>query len=294
MKNQNTHKIWTIKDVLLWTTRYFETKNIQSPQLNAEMIIAKVLNCSRMELYLKFDKPLNPIEREKIRKLLKKRATHYPLQYLLGESEFYGYKFLVNAGVMIPRPETEILVDSVISYIKQTNKNNWNILDIGTGTGIIPISISKYFISKEIKIHFLAIDISETALENAKKNSELHKTQNIKIKKSNLFENISGKFDIIISNPPYISENELNNLQDEVKYFEPKSALLGGKKGLKYYHKILQEAEKYLNEDGRLFFEISATQKNNLEKDIKAFNFKIIDIIKDYNDFYRVLALGMK
>lgn len=284
-------EIWTVKDVLLWTSNYFKKNEIQSSQLNAEMIIARVLNCSRMELYLNYDKLLNPKEREEIRNLVKKRATHYPLQYLIGETEFYGYKFFVDEGVLIPRPETEILVDAVISYIKQSNKNNWNVLDIGTGTGIIPISISKYFSNTQNKILFTATDISKTALENAEKNIELHHIQNIQLILSDTSKDLSGKFDIIISNPPYISEKQFQNLQKEVKNFEPKLALFGGEKGLTYYQKILQNAENFLNKNGKIFFEIGANQKEDMEKVIHEFNYKIIDIIKDYNDLYRVLVL---
>ncbi|MCD6102117.1 MAG: peptide chain release factor N(5)-glutamine methyltransferase [Candidatus Cloacimonetes bacterium] len=291
MKNKKNKEIWTVKDVLLWTSNYFKKNKILSPQLNAEMIIARVLNCSRMELYLNHDKLLNPKEREEIRNLVKKRATHYPLQYLLGETEFYGYKFLVDEGVLIPRPETEILVDTVISYIKQSNKNNWNVLDIGTGTGIIPISISKYFSNTQNKILFVATDISKTALENAKKNIELHHIQNIQLIQSDTSKDLSGKFDIIISNPPYISEKQFQNLQKEVKNYEPKSALFGGEKGLTYYKKILQNAENFLNKDAKIFFEIGANQKDDMEKIIHKFNYKIIDSIKDYNNLYRVLVL---
>lgn len=291
MKDKKNKEIWTAKDVLLWTSNYFKKNEILSAQLNAEMIIAKVLNCSRMELYLNYDKLLNPEEREEIRNLVKKRATHYPLQYLLGETEFYGYKFLVDEGVLIPRPETEILVDTVISYIKQSNKNNWNVLDIGTGTGIIPISISKYFSNTQNKILFVATDISKTALENAKKNIELHHIQNIQLIQSDTSKGLSGKFDIIISNPPYISDKEFEYLQKEVKDFEPKLSLFGGVKGLTYYKKILQNAENFLNKDAKIFFEIGANQKEDMEKVIHEFNYKIIDIIKDYNDLYRVLVL---
>jgi len=291
MKNKKNKEIWTVKDVLLWTSNYFKKNEILSSQLNEEMIIARVLNCSRMELYLNHDKLLNPKEREEIRNLVKKRATHYPLQYLLGETEFYGYKFLVDEGVLIPRPETEILVDTVISYIKQSNKNNWNVLDIGTGTGIIPISISKYFSNTQNKILFVATDISKTALENAKKNIELHHIQNIQLIQSDTSKDLSGKFDIIISNPPYISEKQFQNLQKEVKNYEPKSALFGGEKGLTYYKKILQNAENFLNKDAKIFFEIGANQKDDMEKIIHKFNYKIIDSIKDYNNLYRVLVL---
>lgn len=289
MKNNN--KIWTTKEVLQWTFNFFKENQIQSPQLNAEMILGKVLTCTRIELYLNFNKLLTRNEREEIKLLIKKRATHYPLQYLLGETEFYGNKFFVNEGVLIPRPETEILVDAIILYIKKTNKSKWKILDIGTGTGIIPISLSKYFAENKNELSLIATDFSEEALENSKKNIEFHNIQNIKLVQSNLFENIAEKFDIIISNPPYIQNDEMKNLSKEVKKFEPKSALLGGKNGLDFYNKILKNSGNYFNKNGKIFFEIGGNQKDKIIDLAKKLNFTIIDTIKDYNNFYRVLVL---
>jgi len=226
-----------------------------------------------------------------IKKLIVKRAAHYPLQYLLGETEFYGYKFQVDENVFIPRPETEILIDAVIKYIDESEKDNLQILELGTGTGIIPIALSRHFQDKEKNLQFLATDISETSLTNAEKNCKLHNINSIKFLKSDFFESISGKFDYIISNPPYISPEEMDKLQNEIKDHEPKAALDGGKDGIQIYKKILENAAKYLLENGMIFFEISANQKDEVVKIAESYNFKIIEAKQDYNQFDRVLVL---
>ncbi|OPX26151.1 MAG: protein-(glutamine-N5) methyltransferase, release factor-specific, partial [Candidatus Cloacimonas sp. 4484_140] len=216
---------------------------------------------------------------------------HYPIQYLLGSTEFYGISFFVEEGVLIPRPETEILVDAVISYIKESPQNTLSLLDIGTGTGNIPISISNFFKDTENDIQIVATDISEKALKLAKKNIDALNIENISLLHSNIFDKVTGTYDCIISNPPYISENEFMELPKEIKDHEPKEALFAKEDGLEFYHKILQNAEKYLKKDGRIFFEIGAYQKEELSNLAEQYNYKIIDIKKDYNDFNRVLIL---
>ncbi|HHI88106.1 MAG TPA: peptide chain release factor N(5)-glutamine methyltransferase [Candidatus Cloacimonetes bacterium] len=291
MDSQNKKKVWTVKDVLFWTSDYFTEKDIPSPHLNAELLIAHVLECSRLDLYLKYDKPLAEKNLSNIKKLIKSRAAHYPIQYLLGSTEFYGISFFVEEGVLIPRPETEILVDAVISYIKESSQNTLSLLDIGTGTGNIPISISNFFKDTENDIQIVATDISEKALKLAKKNIDALNIENISLLHSNIFDKVTGTYDYIISNPPYISENEFMELPKEIKDHEPKEALFAKEDGLEFYHKILQNAEKYLKKDGRIFFEIGAYQKEELSNLAEQYNYKIIDIKKDYNDFNRVLIL---
>ena len=291
MASQNINKVWTVKDVLFWTSDYFTEKDIPSPHLNAELLIAHVLECSRLDLYLKYDKPLAEKKLSNIKKLIKSRASHYPIQYLLGSTEFYGISFFVEEGVLIPRPETEILVDAVISYIKESSQNTWSLMDIGTGSGNIPVSISNSFKDSEKDIHILATDISEIALQLASKNIDKLKIDNISLLHSDIFDKITGTFDCIISNPPYISEKEFKELPKEIKDHEPREALFAKEDGLEFYDKILQNAGKYLKKDGRIFFEIGAYQKEELSKLAEQYNYKIIDIKKDYNDFDRVLIL---
>lgn len=292
--NKVTKSIWTVKDVLQWTANYFREHGIQSPQLNAEMIMGNVLGCRRIDLYLNYDKPLTNNEREKIRQLVKKRVEHLPIQYLLGETEFYGYRFFVYKDVFIPRPETETLVDSIITYIKGSSKNSWQVLDIGTGTGIIPIAISLHFQDTPVSISCLAVDNSEQSLKNARKNIEYHHIDGIELRKSNLFENVEGKFDLIVSNPPYIPTDEISSLEREVRDYEPRDVLDGGKDGLLYYNHILKDAHAHLSPRGRVFLEISPTLYEGLEKLGNQYGFEIIDKRRDYNNLYRVIVLSPK
>jgi len=284
-------KIWTVKDVLFWTSDYFSEKDIPSPHLNAELLIAHVLECSRLDLYMKYDRPLAEKDLSHIKKLIKSRASHYPIQYLLGVTEFYGIPFFVEEGVLIPRPETEILVDAVISYIKKSDKTTWTLLDIGTGTGNIPIAISTSFKETEKDIHIDAVDASEKAIPLARKNIDNLKIENITLLISDIFDKATDTYDCIISNPPYVSESEFKELPEEVRDHEPREALLAREDGLEFYHTILQNAGKYIKDDGRIFFEIGAYQKDGVAKLAKEYNYKIIDIKQDYNDFDRVLIL---
>ncbi len=216
---------------------------------------------------------------------------HYPIQYLLGATEFYGIPFFVEEGVLIPRPETEILVDAIISYIKESDQKAWSLLDIGTGTGNIPISISNSFKESEKDIHIVATDVSEKAIKLTEKNIDNLKIQNISLLHSDIFDIVTDTYDCIISNPPYISEKEFKELPVEIKDHEPREALFAKENGLEFYHKILQNARKYLKNNGRIFFEIGAYQKDGVSKLAKQYNYKIIDIKQDYNDFDRVLIL---
>jgi len=285
------NKIWTVKDVLFWTSDYFSEKDISSPHLNAELLIAHVLECSRLDLYMKYDRPLAKKDLSQIKKLIKRRALHYPIQYLLGATEFYGIPFFVEEGVLIPRPETEILVDAIISYIKESDQKAWSLLDIGTGTGNIPISISNSFKESEKDIHIVATDVSEKAIKLTEKNIDNLKIQNISLLHSDIFDIVTDTYDCIISNPPYISEKEFKELPVEISDHEPREALFAKEDGLEFYHKILQNARKYLKNNGRIFFEIGAYQKDGVSKLAKQYNYKIIDIKQDYNDFDRVLIL---
>lgn len=285
----NMYKVWTIKSILDWTSNHFAKKNISSPRLNAELILSNVLKCPRIDLYLKYNQILQENKLSKIRDLIKKRATHYPLQYLLGETEFYGHRFFVDENVLIPRPETEILVDKLIEYIK--NNKVANILEIGTGTGIISITISLYFRDKGTNFQITATDISDDALQNAKKNIIYHNITNINLVRSNLFDSVKGKYDLIFSNPPYISEQDLRILDKEITEFEPHIALIGGIVGTEYYQNILLSASQYINGHSKIFFEIGSEQSKALKHIAKNAGFRIIDIFKDYNSKDRVALL---
>lgn len=282
--NLKNKKIWTILDLLQWGTIFFSDKKIESPRLNIELLICSVLNIERIELYLQFDRPLKQDELAELRQKVIKRASGYPLQYIVGFSNFLGYKIKVNESGLIPRPETEILVNSVV---ENTDKNKkLKILDIGTGSGCIAIALAKKLPNSEIT----AIDISIDALNLAKENSILNNVTNVKFIRHNIFEGIilNEKYDIICSNPPYISKNEYLTLETTVRKYEPKIALTDESDGLQFYRLFSKIFPEILNDEGCFYLEIGFGQFKDLIN-IFSFNKYKISFVKDYNSFERVL-----
>lgn len=225
-------------------------------------------------------------EIEIIREYIKRRGEGEPFQYIIGKEDFYGLTFNVNSNVLIPRADTEILVEKSLNLINSIEKPT--VLDIGTGSGAIAVSIAK----NRGDSYVLACDISEKALEIAASNGELNKVSNIKFVKSNLFENIKYKsFNLIVSNPPYIREEDYKDLMREVKKFEPKLALTAEENGLYFYRIITQESWKYLADEGYLVFETGYDQAEDVKELIeKTGKYYEIEITKDYNGINRVVS----
>ena len=277
----------TVLDALKKTTEYLEKKGIESARVNAEIMLAYILKCKRLQLYLSFDRPLNENEKNLYREFLQRRVSHEPVQYITGIVGFYGLEFQVNKSVLIPRPETEILVETII---ENTNENEeTNILDIGTGSGNIAISLAKYLPNSKIT----AIDKSKDALKIAVKNSELNNVkeqinfiENDILNNQNLFDNV---FDLVVSNPPYISKKEYNNLEPELNKHEPSIALTDFSDGVIFYKNISKQAKNLLNTKGKLFFEIGAGQSKKIKEIMEQNNFYNIQIIKDYQNHDRVI-----
>lgn len=226
----------------------------------------------------------NDLEKNYI-EAVEKRATHYPLQYILGEVFFYGLKFKVNENVLIPRQDTETLVDIVL---KENANKDLSILDICTGTACIAISLKN--IGKYKKV--VASDISSKAINVACENAKLNGA-NIDFIESDLFNNINDKFDIIVANPPYIKTDIINTLEDEVKLYEPKMALDGSIDGLLFYRKIASDAKNYLNDNGRIYLEIGYDQAKDISDIFESNNYKNIRIIKDLANNDRVLTANI-
>jgi len=253
---------------------------IPNPQLEALIIISESLNIPKYKVITEPD--LDIIDYQKVLKIAEKRAKRYPLAYLINKKEFYGITFYIEEGVLIPRPETEILVEEILKILP-TDKEIIG-LDIGTGSGVISLSLLK---NRE-NLRMYAIDISEKALKITEKNAKILKLYDrIKIIKSNLFENIDEKFDFIVSNPPYIPEEEYEYLQEEVKK-EPKEALIA-KEGIYFYEEIIKQAKNYLKEDGFLAFEIGYNQAEKVKQILKSYGYEDIKIIKDLQDIERVI-----
>ena len=295
-KNEKSEK--QLKLLLDKSISYLEKNNIDESKLIAEIIFSHVLNIDRMMLFTKYRDEIENEKIEKIRYFIQKIGREkFPVQYLLNEQEFYGRKFYVDKGVLIPRQDTEVLVEKMIEILKNNILKNKNlekilkihpkILDIGVGSGIIGITAAL-----EIKDSYvLGVDISEKALETAEKNKELLKVSNIKFLKSNLFENIEFKqFDMIVSNPPYISLNEAGIMSDDTLLHEPSEALFAENDGLYFYYEICQKASDYLADFGYLLFEIGYKQGKNVAEIMTSSGFKNIEVIKDLAGLDRVVV----
>jgi release factor glutamine methyltransferase len=256
-------KRWIIKDLLEVTTDYLRDKKVDNPRLCAETLLAYQLNSSRIKLYLTLDHPLNEKDIDSYRSMIKRRVDREPAQYITGVQEFWSLEFLVGPQALIPRPETEILVEQVLSILKDDKSNKEQgpfMLDLGTGSGVIAVSLAKELQGATI----WASDISALALDLARINSEKHAVNSrIHLVQGDLFEPFSGeplKFDIIVSNPPYIPSEDYDSLPPEVKDYEPRLALNGHEGGLFFIEKIIMEAPVYLNPGGWLLIEMDPGQ----------------------------------
>ncbi|NWO27656.1 peptide chain release factor N(5)-glutamine methyltransferase [Leptotrichia sp. oral taxon 417] len=283
-----------LKLLLDKSVQYLEKNDIQEGKLIAEIVFSHVLNIDRMMLFTKYRDDVEDEEIEKIRYFIQKIGREkFPVQYLLNEQEFYGRKFYVDKGVLIPRQDTEILVEKMIDTLKDKvlkNEIHLKILDIGVGSGIIGITAALEIESSYV----LGVDISDKALETAQKNKEILKVSNIKFLKSDLFENVEFReFDMIVSNPPYISLNEVGIMSDDTLLHEPSEALFAENDGLYFYYEICQKASDYLADFGYLLFEIGYKQGKNVAKIMASSGFKNIEVVKDLAGLDRVV-IGQK
>lgn len=264
-----------------------------NPVLEATMVLESLLDVDRIYIYTHGKEQICDDIVDKFLELMKIRATGYPIQYILKEKEFMGLKFYIEEGVLIPRPDTEILVEYILKYVDINYQNkSINILDLGIGSGAIALSIAHY--KRHINVY--GADNSDTAMKVANINRERFDLDNVKLYKGNLFQGVEElgiKFHIIASNPPYISSEEIQTLQEEVKNFEPMAALDGGEDGLDFYRKIIPESKKYLEKDGLLIFEIGCEQGKDVSKLLLNEDFRDIEVLKDLQGLDRVV-LGIK
>ncbi len=277
----------TVLESIKLSTEYLEKKEIESPRVNAELLLAHILKCKRLQLYLSFDKPLQEDEIILYRNFIKRRGQNEPLQYILGIVEFYGLEFKVNSAVLIPRPETEILVETIIENLG--TESNAKILDIGTGSGNIPICLAKFLPHTKI----FSIDKSKEALQLAEENAVLNevdsKIEFIEADIFNLKHSHKTKFDVIVSNPPYVNADEYKLLQPELKVFEPRMALTDEKDGLNFYRSISAQAEELAGKNALLYFEIGKDQYKEVEQIMLNNSIKNITIKKDYQNIERII-----
>ncbi len=275
----------TILEAIKLSTEYLKKKNVESPRANAEILLSEILKVKRLDLYLSFDKPLTDSEINLYREAIKKRGMRIPLQYIVGQVDFYGLKIMVNENVLIPRPETELLVEKIIGEVK--NKSELKILDIGSGSGNISLALAKNISDSFVQ----GIDISPEAVNIANENAKINLISNVNFSQKDIFEDeiISfGKFDIIVSNPPYVSISDYQNLEPELKNYEPKIALTDDDDGLRFYRRIALLLKHLLNSNGKLFLELGAGQFQTIKEIFISSGIQNIKVFKDYQGIDRI------
>ena len=274
----------TLLEVLQSTTGYLQKHNIESPRLNAEHLLAHVLGRKRIELYLEFERGLNESELAPLRDLVKRRAAGEPLQHLLGTVEFCGRTFLCDRRALVPRPETEQLVELLISNFKSEIAHS-RIVDVGTGSGVIALSLAAEFLEAEI----VGADISDDALALARQNAErLGFADRVRFLKSNLLENVEGVFDLIAANLPYISKKERHTLSREVLH-DPEVALFAGTGGDELVRELIAQAPSRLRPSGILALEMGISQSEALVAALTEKNYRDIWTKNDYSGVTRFL-----
>ncbi len=281
---------WTILNLLSWTESYFKKHGVDSPRLTAEILLGFCLNIRRLDLYLQYDRPMQDDELKRFKALLKRRVGHEPVAYITGTRGFYESDFSVGPGVLIPRPETELMVEKAAQFLEKDLGRPWKILELGVGSGAVIVSVARMFPSHL----YFASDISHTALEVAGKNAKELLETPVHFFKGSWFEPFAetARFDMILSNPPYIPAKDIEGLAPEVKDHEPLAALDGGPDGLGAIRKILFTAPLFLAPGGVLLLEMGFDQARGVTDiawETKAF--ESVTVFKDLSGLDR-LFLG--
>jgi release factor glutamine methyltransferase len=272
----------TLLEVLQSTTGYFNKRNIDNGRLNAEHLLAHMLGRTRMELYLEFERKLLESELAPLRELVRRRGEGEPLQYLLGTVEFCGQTFACDKRAMVPRPETEELVEFLKSEIQNPKSK---ILDVGTGSGVIALSLARQFPEAQI----LGVDLSEDALALARENAKrVDSSERVQFSKSNLLENVGGMFDLIVANLPYISTQDRHLLSREVLH-DPEIALFAGPSGDELIRQLIEQAPSRLKPGGLLALEIGIGQADALLELLAQKKYDDISVKSDYSNVSRFL-----
>lgn len=285
--------IWTVIKLVSWTESYFQKKSIDSPRLTAEILLAYSLGIKRLDLYLQHDRPVQNNELSDFKALIKRRIEHEPVAYIIGEKGFFESDFKVTKDVLIPRPDTEIIVEQALKILEKENKKKikfWSVLELGTGSGAIILSLAKKI---QDPLYF-ASDISSSALKIAKENAQKISKDRINFFAGPWFSSLKRApvFDLIVSNPPYISSHDILHLQPEIRVFEPVNALDGGKDGLNSLASILDDAGDYLVPGGTILLEIGFDQKKGVEDILMNSNkYQSIEFIKDLAGHDRVVKI---
>jgi release factor glutamine methyltransferase len=278
----------TVLEAIQKSTEFLGKKNVESPRLQAELLLAHLLKMPRMKLYLNFERALAPSEIDALRELVRRRGQREPLQHIVGSTSFCGYEIAVNRHALIPRPETELLAELGWQFLSTLNSQLSTVLDFGTGTGCIAIALAAKCPNAEIT----ALDVSADALALAKQNALQNQVvERIEFLQGDGFAVFTTKtqFDLLISNPPYIASAEIETLDPEVKDFDPRGALDGGADGLDFYRRISTEAKPLLKPDGKMMLEFGDGQADAIKKIFENEKWIVEAVREDYSQRARIL-----
>ena len=289
---EDKKRVWTVRELMKSAMEHLQRKGFEDARLNVELLLAHALTLQRIQLYLHFDRPLTPEELTNFRSLFERRLKREPVQYIIGSTNFMGLHFTVDARVLIPRPETETLIEQTMLVCQRFPATKTiQVLDVGTGSGNIAVSIAKY-----IKhAHVTAIDISQDALDVAEKNARMNSVDSqILFSLTNIFDSTNDlfrkRFDLLVSNPPYIPKDEWEQLQVEIRDFEPSVALTDGKNGLQFYHRLISLIPDILKPDGGIMLEVGFDQAQKVAREMKHAGIEQIQITNDLQGIPRVVS----
>lgn len=279
---------WTVLSLIEWASAYLAARAFDETRLHVELMLGHVLSLKRIQLYLQFDRPLTPAELAAFKALFRRRLDHEPLQYILGETDFMGVTLGVAPGVLIPRPETELLVETALKHATSTGKDTMHVLDVGTGSGCIAIGLAHQLPALTV----LGIDASEDALAIARKNHVRYPDLHVTFERHDIRSAAwpRGSFDLVLSNPPYIAPAEYETLEPEVRDHEPRAALTDDQDGLAFYRILVALAPRILREGGLLMCEIGHGQSDAVASLARAHGLTVREIIPDLAGVPRVIV----
>lgn len=280
-------KIWRIIDIINWGKEYFRFKGFENPKQEIEWLLCDLLNYKRIDLYLEFENTISDSKLDQLKGWVKRRRTREPLQYITGQTQFYGYPFKVSPDVLIPRPETERVVDVVLHTIGNITKPR--ILEVGSGSGCMAVSIG----AEKQNAYILSIDISKPAIDQARKNADLNATTNVDFMVLDFLKELpEGQFDLLVSNPPYIPLNEFGTTMPEIHNHEPQIALTDNRDGLTFYQRFAEVAKELVKPGGWVIMEVGLGDHPAKAMEIfQSGGYKNLGLITDFNGDERVLKI---
>ena len=281
------NQIWRVIDILNWGEDYFKIKGFESPKQEIEWLLCDLLNYKRIDLYVQFEQPIHRPQLKQLKEWIKRRIGREPLQYITGKTEFYGHKFHITVDVLIPRPETERVVDVALYSIG--NIKTPKVLEVGSGSGCIAIAMGAERNDALIE----SVDVSERAITQAEKNADLNELSNIDFKVMDFLKEIpKGRFDLLVSNPPYIPEKEMSETMPEVHQYEPKIALTDERDGLTFYRRFAEVGKSLIKPGGWMVLEVGLGKHPSKAVDIfQTAGYTQLELIPDYNSDERVLKI---